>query len=298
MKKHAFTLAEVMKKFHPFLGRVRVGMKQYPSQPPLIRGGALAFTLAEVLITLGVIGVVAAMTLPTLVQNYQKKTYVEGLKVGMSIFEQGFKKAMADDEVTDLRQTELFRICDSNSTSGNIWAKNCKPMLKKYFKDIKFEDVAAMQAQGDKKNIITDTAKCKQLVGKTNKWWYLNDKTKCRGWKNMAVTLANGMRADFLLNSSKPWRCGQITALDVNGSKGPNTWGRDVFMIDILCSGQLAPRYGRYDLKFQAEGTGVDYESLLQSNHWEYVDVCSKTTTEEGTSCAARIIENGWKMDY
>jgi prepilin-type N-terminal cleavage/methylation domain-containing protein len=256
-----------------------------------------AFTLAEVLITLGIIGVVAAITIPTLVQNYQKKTYVEGLKVGMSIFEQGFKKAMADDGVTDLRDTELFRICNSGTTTDYSWAKNCQPMLKKYFIYIKFEDVAAMQAQGDTTNIITDTAKCKQLVGKTNKWWYLNDKTKCRGWRNMAVTLANGMRADFALSYNN-WRCGQITALDVNGSKGPNTWGRDTFQIDILCSGILSPRFSRLDLKFQAEGTNTDYDSLLQTNHWEYVDVCSKTTTEDGSRCAARIIESGWKMDY
>lgn len=32
-----------------------------------------AFTLAEVLITLGIIGIVAAMTLPSLIGNYQKK---------------------------------------------------------------------------------------------------------------------------------------------------------------------------------------------------------------------------------
>ena len=32
-----------------------------------------AFTLAEVLITLAIIGVVAAMTIPTLIANYQKK---------------------------------------------------------------------------------------------------------------------------------------------------------------------------------------------------------------------------------
>lgn len=32
-----------------------------------------AFTLAEVLITLGIIGVVAALTIPTLVNNYRKK---------------------------------------------------------------------------------------------------------------------------------------------------------------------------------------------------------------------------------
>lgn len=34
-----------------------------------------AFTLAEVLITLGVIGIVAAMTLPTLIANYKTKSY-------------------------------------------------------------------------------------------------------------------------------------------------------------------------------------------------------------------------------
>ena len=39
----------------------------------LIRGKQSGFTLAEVLITLGIIGVVATMTLPTLVQNYQKR---------------------------------------------------------------------------------------------------------------------------------------------------------------------------------------------------------------------------------
>ncbi len=34
------------------------------------------FTLAEVLITLGIIGIVAAMTMPALIANYQKKVLV------------------------------------------------------------------------------------------------------------------------------------------------------------------------------------------------------------------------------
>lgn len=37
-----------------------------------------AFTLAEVLITLGVIGVVAAMTIPTLIHNYKAKEMRKG----------------------------------------------------------------------------------------------------------------------------------------------------------------------------------------------------------------------------
>ena len=39
----------------------------------------LGFTLAEVLVTLGIIGVVSAMTVPTLMQNYQRQSYVTQL---------------------------------------------------------------------------------------------------------------------------------------------------------------------------------------------------------------------------
>lgn len=38
------------------------------------------FTLAEVLITLGIIGIVAAMTITTLITNYQKKTTATRVK--------------------------------------------------------------------------------------------------------------------------------------------------------------------------------------------------------------------------
>ena len=57
------------------------------SQFPLLgrglgRGGdkKSAFTLAEVLITLGVIGVVASITLPTLIKEYNKHAWVNALK--------------------------------------------------------------------------------------------------------------------------------------------------------------------------------------------------------------------------
>lgn len=44
-----------------------------------------AFTLAEVLITLGIIGIVAAMTLPTLVQNHKNAELQTGLKKAYSV---------------------------------------------------------------------------------------------------------------------------------------------------------------------------------------------------------------------
>lgn len=55
-----------------------------------------AFTLAEVLITLGVIGVVAAMTIPTLMTNLQNRKLESQFKEGYSILSQAFKSWQDD----------------------------------------------------------------------------------------------------------------------------------------------------------------------------------------------------------
>ena len=50
------------------------------------------FTLAEVLITLVIVGVVAAMTISTLVNNTKKQEYVAGLKKAKSVLSQALYK--------------------------------------------------------------------------------------------------------------------------------------------------------------------------------------------------------------
>ena len=47
-----------------------------------------AFTLAEILITLGIIGVVAGLTIPGLIQSYQKQQTVAKLKKVYAILNQ------------------------------------------------------------------------------------------------------------------------------------------------------------------------------------------------------------------
>ena len=71
-------------------------------------GTLLGFTLAEVLITLGVIGVVAAMTLPTLIANYQKKVLGIQLKKEVSVIENYFRQIKADEGVDYIYQTSVF----------------------------------------------------------------------------------------------------------------------------------------------------------------------------------------------
>lgn len=240
--------------------------------------------------------------MPMLIANYQKKTWVEGLKVGVSIFEQGFKQAMADDGVDDIVDTTLWKNCgdvpDDTPYNSSDWRNKCQPELSKYFKGIKFESVPDMMALGDNTNIITNTETCRKLVGKTNKWYYLNDKSKCRGWKNIAVTLANGMRADVIVGLDYGYYAGDITALDVNGGKGPNTWGKDTFYLQILHDGRVVGKYSRAEATAYAKYNNKDFQTVFNSWQQTRETKCNKTTAEEGVSCSGRVIDEGWVMNY
>lgn len=57
-----------------------------------------AFTLAEILITLGIIGVVAAITIPGLINSYQDKVIVTSLQETYSILQQAYKMSMAEND--------------------------------------------------------------------------------------------------------------------------------------------------------------------------------------------------------
>lgn len=52
----------------------------------------IAFTLAEVLITLGIIGIVAAMTLPALINKYQQKQTITQLQKVYSVLNQALRQ--------------------------------------------------------------------------------------------------------------------------------------------------------------------------------------------------------------
>ena len=84
-----------------------------------------AFTLAEVLITLAIIGVVAAMTIPTLVANYQEKSWntaasVFNRKLGEALKVMNSQSALAGfattrDFVDELsKHIKIIKTCNSN----------------------------------------------------------------------------------------------------------------------------------------------------------------------------------------
>lgn len=56
-----------------------------------------AFTLAEVLITLGIIGIVAAMTVPSLIKNYQKQQTVVELQKVLSTISNAYTMSVSQN---------------------------------------------------------------------------------------------------------------------------------------------------------------------------------------------------------
>ncbi len=66
-----------------------------------------AFTMAEVLITLGIIGIVAAMTLPSLIGKYQKNVTVTRLQKAYSVLSQAINFAIKDNEDIEYWDFEL-----------------------------------------------------------------------------------------------------------------------------------------------------------------------------------------------
>ena len=89
-------------------GSIHRGDEGSPLTPTLsrrARGKKAAFTLAEVLITLAIIGVVASMTIPTLVQNYKKKVVETKLLRVYSLMNQAIKLSTIDNGPTNTWRT-------------------------------------------------------------------------------------------------------------------------------------------------------------------------------------------------
>lgn len=100
-----------------------------------------AFTLAEVLITVGIIGVVAAMTIPTLMNSIQENNYKVAYKKAFSVASQAWQSAYADNMMEPrggwesnvsnydnfnqfMTKFDIIKTCDSTTGFSGCWATN------------------------------------------------------------------------------------------------------------------------------------------------------------------------------
>jgi len=242
----------------------------------------VAFTLAEVLLTLGIIGVVAAMTIPTLIENNQKTQYVTGLKKAYTNFNQVLVQYSADNGcVGDLKCTGLF-----NGDSDAVVAT-----LAPYFKTLKVCGPGLGEAglgcfTGNVSNNfdgsgIRDNALHNQRSAfiTTDGMIFLIDSNE----DNCPV----GGGASTGATGDLEQMCGLLT-VDMNGYKGPNNVGRDIFGFYITNGrGPKLYPYGGQDDFLKWPWNGDPFLGM----HCDALDVV-------GAYCTGRVMDEGWQMNY
>jgi len=219
-----------------------------------------AFTLAEVLITLGIIGVVAAITLPVLIQKYQKIVYYNQFKKAATTLEQALKMYEVD-----------------NGCEGDI--RNCKTKLTA--EDIsKYFNIAQYITEDNYDSVCKDYSRnmsvmCQNDIGDNVEKYY-------------AFITNDGMLFNFSLDAG--FAGGSV--VDINGpNKKPNQNGRDIFVYYL-------PGAHPCDNTISAQNIvwGGNEEKLGCSQNM--VNICDvNSDIYNGSGCAAKLLSEG-KMNY
>lgn len=162
------------------------------------------FTLSEVLITVVVIGIVAAMTIPTLMNDYHYKTYSAKIKKSVYEFSSAVDTFITEEGKTSLTSTSLF------GDSG----------LDKFMTN-KFNVIKTCSNSSDG----CFASSYKSINGSNS-----NGNFSC----SKSYTLADGSAVCLTIGEDKK----NVTLnIDINGTESPNMGGRDMFSFTVDSNG-------------------------------------------------------------
>lgn len=233
------------------------------------QGSSIAFTLAEVLITLGIIGVVAAMTIPSLIQGQQEKAIVAALKKTFSTLSNAYTLAVQENGTPD-----AWGFNTSNGLAGRAPTLD---KLKPYLSVIKdCTDGSAgcwttgvgyryLKPTGNDSPYDSNTNYPKLKLADGTLLFGLVDSVDCTTQRGNSLALQNVCAHIFV---------------DVNGYNKPNQWGKDTFEFYIT-------KYGIVPL-------GSSLETISTTT---FTDDCKDASTAVGEGCAAWVIYNE-NLDY
>ena len=224
-----------------------------------------AFTLAEVLVTLGIIGVVSAMTVPTLMQNYQRQSYVTQLHKVYNEMSQVFQQMMTDRNALNLKETGLLNTTEQATETFKNYLKvvqdcgnNFSPCFASEYHSTTGSSIKTVEAN----------------------WW------------SSSFVLADG--AAIGLHGLIDYSAGNVSYpygymyVDINGAKGPNITGRDFFLFYYFNDGTLD------DVVTPECKTAGICSSTLEVQRVNYS--CVGQTWPAG--CFGRILNDNWQMTY
>ncbi len=227
-----------------------------------------AFTLAEVLITLGIIGIVAAMTIPTLISKNQKRVIEAKLKEDYSIIQQVIKS----NEGNDVDMSMILK--DEDTNSQKEWFETYFAPYMKY-SHVCYNEAGCWQNKGKNRTLDGGTV--------------LNDRQNIGiGLDIVTVKLNNGTNIcmdvwsayslwnRFGINTSNP---GLTFYIDSNGDSGPNVIGKDIYVLTYTSENGILP---------------AGFHKTVE----EINNNCSEKTKGEnsGVFCLLRTKNNGWTI--
>ncbi|OGI22993.1 MAG: hypothetical protein A2287_01430 [Candidatus Melainabacteria bacterium RIFOXYA12_FULL_32_12] len=209
----------------------------------------IGFTLAEVLITLTIIGIVAALTIPAIIQKVQDTQYKVAFKAAFSDIAAATQEIMLNNGGT------MKGIC----TDGD---HTCfRNAYQPFFNSIKSCD-------NDASFGVCWPEHHRALVGEGAEETY----------NVSSIVLNNGIALRFCFNnrdcvhpSNTILRCGWV-AIDVNGLKNPNRFGKDIFYVHIQ------------ENKISPWGAPGD-----QANR---ICIAGDISSSNGWGCAAKVLKN------
>lgn len=274
------------------------------------------FTLAETLITLVIIGIVAALTVPNLINNHRREFVETRLKSAYSILTNMFKAAEVDyGPFASWDMSELSKeteVASNNELIAPFVDKYMRPYLR-----IADDKYVTFQDFGYKKLLYPDGTDFHQAVTSRARF----------------ITLANGMTFWFGLNGFKLSNGNTITIfyirifVDVDGpGKGPSTIGKDIFIFyqpfvkdfPLAMFGEqntnsctyreyLTPQTIQYLIErdkctfFVNLDTGVITYTNIRNTREQILEHCKSAQGYNGpTECGALIKMDGWRIskDY
>lgn len=259
------------------------------------------FTLSEVLVTMGVIGVVAALTVPTLVNNYQRKAFAIQARKSVLDIENQVDMLITEEGKTSFGATSV-------STTDGL-----DNFMKSHFKILKtcdsehtsecFANQAYIAIEGNKTKNFTCAGTSYLLA---NSSVVCAQKISSQEVKPVEVEVeTSGSTSipslDLLRPKDKYWQ--ELRGLnielyiDTNGQEGPNTGGRDMFHMYIQPDGRIYDEAVASGLICRAPGGDMSKAVCLQGIAIEKV-VKDCKTSPVGDGCIETLSKNNWEMNY
>ena len=210
-------------------------------------GSEKGFTLAEVLITLGIIGVVAALTIPTLVKNYQEKVMVSKVKQAHSQLMNAIQLYVVKNNCQN-----MLCLFDTNKTSDEVAAELTTVIrAAKVCKDGDTENACVLYALKDNKPSYKVDGVYASSDGFTTQGriylpngmlFNIRQVSQCPYTYESIIRDENGYEIDRVESVSH--NCAHVY-VDINNTAGPNQFGADVYRYDVKDTGKIEP----YDKK-------------------------------------------------